>query len=100
MASYALAWQNIAIPARALLWVKSMTEKQSSDLVGRYKVPVKCALEEALRVVGVEKLKQKQEEALFSFLAGNDTFVSLPTGYGKSIIYGILPVVFDLLLGK
>ena len=63
-------------------------------------MPVNDAMKRALTVVGVERLKQKQEEALLSFLSGNDTFVSLPTGYGKSIIYGILPVVFDILLGK
>ena len=36
-------------------------------------------------------LKEKQYEAVKEYLKGNDTFVSLPTGYGKSLIYGILP---------
>ena len=45
-------------------------------------------------------LKEKQEEAILSFVRGRDTFVSLPTGYGKSIVYGILPMLYDLLLGK
>jgi len=44
-------------------------------------------------------LKPKQFEAAFSFISGTDTFVSLLTGYGKSIIYGILPKAFDFLLG-
>jgi superfamily II DNA helicase RecQ len=30
---------------------------------------------------------------------GRDTFVSLPTGFGKSFIYGCLPKAFDLMLG-
>ena len=34
------------------------------------------------------------------FVEGKDTFVTLPTGYGKSIIYGILPIVFDKMRGK
>ena len=42
-------------------------------------------------------LKDKQLEAITQFISGNDTFVALPTGYGKSIIYGLLPRVFDSL---
>lgn len=45
-------------------------------------------------------LKEKQIEAISSFIEGNDTFVSLPTGYGKSVIYAILPSVFDKLRGR
>jgi len=36
-------------------------------------------------------MKEKQLEAVHSFVVGNDTFVSLPTGYGKSLIYPVLP---------
>ena len=50
--------------------------------------------------VGVPLLKEKQLEALVSFASVRDTFVSLPTGYGKSIIYGLLPNVFDKLKGE
>ena len=35
-----------------------------------------------------------------SFVSGKDTLVILPTGYGKSMIYGVLPKVFDYMLGK
>ena len=34
--------------------------------------------------------KEKQKEAIVHFINGNDCFVSLPTGYGKSMCYGIL----------
>jgi len=33
-------------------------------------------------------------------VSGKDTFVALPTGYGKSIIYALLPSVFNKLRGK
>ena len=45
--------------------------------------------------LGYDRLKEKQLEAITSYIQGNDTFVSLPTGYGKSIIFGVLPLVFD-----
>ena len=45
------------------------------------------------------KLKPKQLEAVKAFVLGNDVFVSLLTGYGKSLIYGISPSVFKLIEG-
>ena len=32
-------------------------------------------------------------------MKGNDVFVALPTGYGKSVIFGILPAAYDILRG-
>jgi len=56
------------------------------------------AIFDSSRVFDIQ-LKSKQSEAVTSFIEGHDTFVSLPTGYGKSIIYAILPIVFDALRG-
>ena len=52
------------------------------------------------RQLGYDRLKEKQLEAITSYIQGNDTFVSLPTGYGKSIIFGVLRLVFDKMKGK
>ena len=41
------------------------------------------------------RLKPEQEAALLSFPVG--VFVSLPTGYGKSLCYAALPAAFDSL---
>ena len=60
-------------------------------------VDVKYALETALVLCG---LKEKQKEALLVFINGNDVYVSLPIGYGKYIIYGIFPLVYDTLKSK
>jgi superfamily II DNA helicase RecQ len=38
--------------------------------------------------------KEKQLSAIKSIVEGNDTFVVLPTGYGKSKIYMHLPEIF------
>jgi len=59
------------------------------------KMDLASALEEAFREIGIDCLKPKQREAIESFVSGQDLFISLPTGYGKSIIYAILSLVFD-----
>ena len=38
---------------------------------------------------------EEQLSAIEEFVCGQDVFVSLPTGFGKSVIYGILPTIFD-----
>jgi len=61
-------------------------------------VTIEKAVEQAATELGFA-FKPKQIEAVACFCGGNDVFVLLPTGYGKSIIFGILPRVFDLLRG-
>lgn len=48
-----------------------------------------------MRKAGVSVLKEKQKECIVRFLEGHDVFGSLPTGYGKSLIYGLLPDIFN-----
>lgn len=42
-------------------------------------------------------LKPEQERGLQEFVAGKDVFISLPTGFGKSLCYILLPRIFDTL---
>lgn len=42
----------------------------------------------------------QKEEAVRGFVEGKDVFAILPTGYGKSVIYAILPLLFDFMFGK
>lgn len=60
---------------------------------------ISMAIEKAIDYMQLGALKSKQFGAVNSFVAGNDTFVSLPTVYGKSVIYAILPLVFDHIRG-
>ena len=47
------------------------------------------------------ELNQRQKEAIISaVLKKNDVFVSLPTGFGKSVIFQALPMVFDGFTGE
>ena len=75
---------------------------------------LETALEKCISNLGIHLLKPKQVslaifpfhavllqvEAIKSFVSGKDTFVILPTGYGKSIIYGVLPLLFDYVSGE
>ena len=57
-------------------------------------------MSESAKQLGIGSLKEKQIDAISSFVLGHDTFVSLPTGYGKSVIYAALPYIFDILRGE
>ena len=61
-------------------------------------------LEEVIREsasrLGYKELKHEQMKAILSFVQGNNTFVALPTGYKKSLIYAALPYVFDVMQGS
>lgn len=46
---------------------------------------------------GFSKLKEQQKNAVEATLCGKDVFVSLPTGFGKSLIYQLLPVCAEEL---
>ena len=67
--------------------------------IGVQAMDVKSALKVAAARLGIEELKDKQKEAIMSFASGKDVFVALPTGYGKSLCYQVLPVLFDALRG-
>ena len=65
------------------------------------KSAVVAAVREAALSMGYQHLKEKLIEAACQVLSGKDTFVALPTGYGKSIVYlCVLPRAFDKLQGK
>ena len=49
--------------------------------------------------LGYSSLRKEQMKAITFFASGNDVFVSLPTGFGKTLCYSVLPVLFDLLRG-
>ena len=49
--------------------------------------------------LGFADLKSHQLEVILAFITGNDVFAVLPTGYGKSLCYACLPIIFDHLLG-
>ncbi|KAL5500654.1 hypothetical protein EMCRGX_G012248 [Ephydatia muelleri] len=62
--------------------------------------PIEESILHAARRLGYHDLREHQLHAAKKFLQGNDVFVSLPTGSGKSLIYAVLPFAFDHLRGS
>ena len=70
----------------------SVMAESSPDRVLRKKI---CHVASSLGF----KLKLQQEQSILQFVKGTDVFISLPTGFGKTLCYILLPPVFDLLRG-
>ena len=49
------------------------------------------------RGIGYRNFKHDQMKIVLGFLSGRDVFVSLPTGYGKSLCYACLPWTFYII---
>ena len=52
-----------------------------------------------MKALGYERIRKDQLDVITKFIEGNDVFVSLPTGLGKSLCFACLPMVYDLLKG-
>lgn len=57
------------------------------------------ALSIATAKLGYENLRAEQKTVIEAFVGGHDVFAALPTGYGKSLCFAILPVLYDILRG-
>ena len=64
------------------------------------RMEIRDAARSAARELGYANLKPEQLDVVEAFVKGRDVFAVLPTGYGKSLCFGCLPLVFDKLLGK
>lgn len=70
--------------------VPRSSEKPSS-------LAVEVAVKNAFESLGYTSVREEQMESARAILEGRDVFVSLPTGSGKSLCYGCLPLEFDTL---
>ena len=57
---------------------------------------LRIAILEAVQKMGYDRPSENQALAINHFARGNDVFLSLPTGSGKSL-YAAIPGVFDTL---
>ena len=66
----------------------------------RMEISIDNAIDVAAARLGYEEVKSEQREAVRAIVNEKDVFVSLPTGYGKSLCYAMLPFVFDSVLSR
>ena len=58
---------------------------------------ITSCMEDVCLSLGYSELRSQQKDAIKAFVAAHDVFISLPTGFGKSLIYALL---FDKLRCK
>ena len=51
--------------------------------------------ETARRIFRIQNLRPEQESAMLAVLNGRDALVSLPTGFGKSLIYQVPAMIVE-----
>ena len=51
-------------------------------------------VQEICSLFNISSLQENQFQALYSFVCGEDVFVNLPTGFGKSLIFQMAPIVY------
>ena len=59
-----------------------------------------AALSRVCDVFQIPSLFSEQEECLRALCDGKDVYASLPTGYGKSLIFYAFPIVMDVVLNR
>ena len=70
-----------------------------AESVGIGKDCLQQALVYVAQKLRLERLNEKQAEAVTAFIGGKDVFVSLPTGYGKLVCFQSVPFVLDNIGG-
>lgn len=57
-----------------------------------------ATIQELAAKLGYQQLKSEQLEVISNFLLGRDCYFSAPTGFGKSVLFQLAPILYDTLL--
>ena len=70
-----------------------MAETNATEYLGlSWETFMKC-VNSTCPIFKISSLYNKQLRGLYDFIIGEDVFVNMPTGYGKSLMYQMAPVV-------
>ena len=77
--------------ALCTLWASEVEREPST---------ISAAIDPSLQAFGHARAKTIQAQAVQATLQGRDVFVSVPTGYGKSLIFQMLPFCASFILER
>ena len=60
----------------------------------------KSVITKCIQKLGYLQLKPEQLKVIMEFVNGRNVFAVLPTGYGKTLCYACLPLIFDELASR
>ena len=80
-----------------MLLLDHIAERHVTSEQQNRKINMEALMIEAVRCLGFQT---KQKEATVEFVSRKDVFILLPTGYGKSVYYATIPLIFDQLRGN
>ena len=92
--------EKSAVETTRLARSRSPMNEPVIELVQLVRMEIHDAARSVVREFGYAKLKSEQLDVVEAFVKGRDVFALLPTGYGKSLCFGCLPLVLDKPLEK
>jgi len=83
----------------SFVWERNMANSVKSGVVSfdsALKESLKCLCELGMS----HKLRMEQKDAISTLASGKDLLAVLPTGFGKSLIFQMLVLIKQIMMGK
>ena len=79
-------------------WIKMSTESVGAKEISKAFVEQEFTAISEKYQLGIDKLKDEQIEVILGILNGRDTIGILPTGFGKSLVFYVLPFLKEKVI--